>query len=128
LKCWYWAEVVDVEVLVEGEADEEYKELDIVVEPQVDGEGAMDHFTESFSQDGVTESFSQDGVLFSLCCAWPYNCITIQRYKVCQQQSFKGFICVCGTALMRSWFSHSHWLVGRSRGEKERGGDGGAVF
>ena len=59
-------------------------------------------FTESFSQDGVTESFSQDGVLFSLCCAWPYNCITIQRYKVCQQQSFKGFICVCGTALMRS--------------------------
>ena len=85
-------------------------------------------FTESFSQDGVTESFSQDGVLFSLCCAWPYNCITIQRYKVCQQQSFKGFICVCGTALMRSWFSHSHWLVGRSRGEKERGGDGGAVF
>ena len=33
-------------------------------------------FTESFSQDGVTESFSQDGVLFSLCCAWPYNCIT----------------------------------------------------
>ena len=102
MKCWYWAEVVDVEVLVEGEADEEYKELDIVVEPQVDGEGAMDHFTESFSQDGVTESFSQDGVLFSLCCAWPYNCITIQRYKVCQQQSFKGFICVCGTALMRS--------------------------
>jgi len=42
LKCWYWAEVVDVEVLVEGEADEEYKELDIVVEPQVDGEGAME--------------------------------------------------------------------------------------
>ena len=42
MKCWYWAEVVDVEVLVEGEADEEYKELDIVVEPQVDGEGAME--------------------------------------------------------------------------------------
>jgi len=45
------AEVVDVEVRVvvvvvriEDEADEEYKELDIVVEPQVDGEGAMDHF------------------------------------------------------------------------------------
>ena len=36
------AEVVDVEVRVEGEADEEYKELDIVVEPQVDGEGAME--------------------------------------------------------------------------------------
>ena len=42
MKCGYWAEVVDVEVLVEGEADEEYKELDIVVEPQVDGEGAME--------------------------------------------------------------------------------------
>ena len=42
MKCWYWAEDVDVEVLVEGEADEEYKELDIVVEPQVDGEGAME--------------------------------------------------------------------------------------
>ena len=42
MKCWYWAEVVDVEVLVEGEADEEYNELDIVVEPQVDGEGAME--------------------------------------------------------------------------------------
>ena len=42
MKCWYWAEVVDVEVLVEGEADEEYKELDIVVEPQVDGERAME--------------------------------------------------------------------------------------
>ena len=43
------AEVVDVEVRVvvvvvriEDEADEEYKELDIVVEPQVDGEGAME--------------------------------------------------------------------------------------
>ena len=44
-------------------------------------------FTESFSQDGVTESISHDGVLFSLCCACPYNCITLYV----QQQSFKGF-------------------------------------
>ena len=46
-------------------------------------------FTESISQDGVTESISHDGVLFSLCCACPYNCITIQSNG--QQQSFKGF-------------------------------------
>ena len=45
-----------------------------------------------------------------------------------QQRKFKSIICVCGTALIRSWFCHSHWLVGRSRDEKERGGDGGAVF
>ena len=34
--------VVVVVVRIEDEADEEYKELDIVVEPQVDGEGAME--------------------------------------------------------------------------------------
>ena len=45
-----------------------------------------------------------------------------------QQRKFKSIICVCGTALIRSWFCHSHWLVGRSRDEKERGEDGGAVF
>ena len=39
---WNEWKVVVVEVRVEGEADEEQKELDIVVEPQVDGEGAME--------------------------------------------------------------------------------------
>ena len=48
------ADVVDVEVWVEGEADEEQKELgviDIVVEPQVDGERAM--VTGPFSLTGA---------------------------------------------------------------------------
>ena len=49
-------------------------------------------FTESISQDGVTESISHDGVLFSLCCAWPYNCITIQSMS--NNKAFKGFLCV----------------------------------
>ena len=43
--------VVAVVVRMEDEADEEYKELDIVVEPQVDGERAM--VTGPFSLTGA---------------------------------------------------------------------------